>query len=213
MYTQDCSPLELLFICQTVSRVGCRRGLPACLCSSSNEFAKLCELLELNTRYDKQRFANHKNVKRFLRDRRSRANRDLKTSARLQQDITDFYSSPMVRRLVWQSLYEVTSAFENPLPSGPPSLEYLALLKYDPEFSTADIDQDELSACGEIFERESEHPEWRTPALAALPAVRKDLMDWHSLDGERQQQVLLAAFSIATILDDARLLRWALGGG
>ena len=73
----------------------------------------------------------------------------------------------MVRRLVWQSLYEFTSGFEDRLPPGPPSLEYLALLKYDPEFSTAEIDQDELSACGEILEPESDHPEWRMPALAA----------------------------------------------
>ena len=184
-------------------------GLPACLSSCRDGFVELCELLEIYSRNDKQRLANDRNVKRFLRDRRPRANRDLKTSARLQQDITDFYSSPKVRRLVWQSLHKITSGFKDPLPSGVPSLEYLALQNYDQNFSTAVIDQDELRDCGAIFDAESEHPDWQTPALAALPSVRADLMNWHSLKRERQQQVLLAAFSVATLLNDVRLLRWA----
>ena len=184
-------------------------GLPACLISRSDGFAALCELLEINSRNDKQQLVNHKNVRRFLRDRRSRATRDLKTSARLKQDITDFYSSPTARRLVWQGLYKLTSGFQDPLSVGIPSLEYLALRKYDETFSQAVIDEEELSNCSALFEAESEHPDWRTPALAALPSVRTDLMNWSSLTRERQQMVLLAAFSVATLLDDVRLLRWA----
>ena len=184
-------------------------GLPACLSSRSDGFVKLCELLEVNSRYDKQRLANDKNVKRFLRDRHPKANRDLKTSARLQQDITEFYCSPKVRRLVWQGHHKITSGFKDPMPSGVPSLEYLALRKYDQKFSTAVIDQDELSDCRAVFEAESKHPDWLTPALAALASVRADLINWHTLERERQQQVLLAAFSVATLLDDVRLLRWA----
>ena len=186
-------------------------GLPACLSSRSDGFVELCKLIEINSRNDKQRLANDKNVKRFLRDRRPRAIRDLKTSARLQQDITDFYSSPKVRRLVWQGLYKITSGFKDPLPSGVPSLEYLALRKYDPEFSKAVIDQNELSAFGAVLEAQSEHPEWQAPALGVLPSVRDDLMNWDSLKRKRQQEVLLAAFSVATLLDDVRLVRWASG--
>ena len=184
-------------------------GIPACLSTRSDGFVKLCELLEVNSRYDKQRLAKDKNVKRFLRDRQSRASRELKTSARLQQDITEFYCSPKVRRLVWQSLYKITSGFRDPLPSGVPSLEHLALQEYDQDFSTAVIDEDELSDCSAVFEAESEHPDWLAPALAALPSVRADLANWCSLERERKQQVLLAAFSVATLLDDVRLLRWA----
>ena len=184
-------------------------GLPACLSTRSDGFVKLCELLEVNSRFDKQRLANDKNVKRFLRDRQSRASRELKTSARLQRDITEFYSSPKVRRLVWQSLYKITSGFRDPLPSGVPSLEHLALQEYDQDFSTAVIDEDELSDCSAVFEAESDHADWLTPALAALPSVRADLTNWRSLERDRKRQVLLAAFSVATLLDDVRLLRWA----
>ena len=184
-------------------------GLPACLSSRSDGFVKLCELIEVNSRNDKHRLAKDKNVKRFLRDRYPRANRDLKTSARLQQDITEFYCSPKVRRLVWQSIHRITSGFKDPMPSGVPSLEYLALRKYDQKLLTAVIDQDELSECGAVFEAKPEHPDWQTPALAALPSIRADLINWHTLEQERQRQVLLAAFSVATLLDDVRLLRWA----
>ena len=184
-------------------------GLPACLGTSTEGFGRLCELLETNSRYDKQRLTNHKIVKKFLKGRRSKANRDLKTAERLQKDITDYYSSPGVRRSLWKSLHEITSGFEDTTTFSVPSLEHQALRKYDQEFQTADIDQDELAECAEIYEADTEHPDWHTPVLAALPSIRADVLNWHSLEKERQQQVLLAAFSVASVLDDTRLLRWA----
>ena len=185
-------------------------GLPACFTPQNNGFATLCKLLAINSRQKKQELVNHLRVKRFMRGRRSRDTRDSKTAVRLQQEITYLYSSPAARRAIWKGHHEFTSGFQETPPLGaPPSLEYLALEKYDEDFSNAVVDKNRLSACGEIVDLESEHPDWRAPALAVLPSVRADFKNWHSLAPERRSDLLLAAFSIATILDDARLLLWA----
>ena len=167
-------------------------------------------MLEIDSRKKKSNIVGHEWVKRILKNSRPHP-RDLKTSIRLQQDITIFYSNPTGRRRIWQEFYEHTSGFQEPLPPGIPSLEYQALHNFDENFSSVTVDDGELSNCDAFFEDESERPDWWTPALAMLPFVRAEFMNWDSITQERRQETLLAAFSIATLLDDVRLLRWAAG--
>ena len=52
-------------------------------------------------------------------------------------------------------------------------------------------------------------PEWQRPALAIWPDLRQDVIEWDTLDADRQDAVALAVFAVATILDDSRFLHWA----
>ena len=188
-------------------------GLPACLISQDDSFATLCKLLEIDSRKRRGHLVDQPGVRRFLRQRRPlKTTRKHKTSLslRIRQEIADFYSSPDERRSVWQSFFKETSGFqETPANGHVPSLEYLALRKYEQEFANAVVDENELADCGAVVKLESEYPDWRAPALAALPSIRTDITNWQSLPPERQRDTLLAAFAVATLLDDARLLLWA----
>ena len=185
------------------------QGLPACLVSHESGFTALCRLLQVETRAQKQQLVNHAEFKRVIRDKDVPATRNLKTAERLQQQITDVYSFPDVRREVWQAWFNRTEGFQQPLTGSPLSLEHQALREYDAEFHEADIDDQKLSECASFYQAEVDQPDWRHPALALLPNVHADFRSWSELTDERQQQTLLAAFAIATLLDDARLLHWA----
>ena len=186
------------------------QGLPACLGSDDSGFRALCRLLQVETRAQKQRLVNRSDFKKILRDRDVRATRDLKTSERLQHQITDIYCFPDVRRKVWEAWFKRTEGFQKPVNGlWPPSLEYEALRQYEPTFLELDVDDKMLSECASFYQADVDQPEWRSPALALLPLVHADLRDWTALEDERLNITLLAAFAIATLLDDARLLRWA----
>ena len=191
-------------------RTGLPQGLPACLVSPDNGYTTLSRLLQVETRAQRQELVNCTVFKRVLKDRGASATRDLKTAERLQRQITDTYSLPDVRRSVWEAQFEQSEGFRNTV-SGvtPPSLEYQALRQYDPTFHETDIDDQALSECASFYEAGDNQPEWCSPALALLPLVHADLRDWTALEDERRQSTLLAAFAIASLLDDARLLHWA----
>ena len=188
-------------------------GLPAPLVSQDGGFATLWKLLEIDSRAKRGKLVDQPGVRRFLRERRPpRSARKQKTSlsVRIRQEIADFYSSPEERRSVWRSYYEATSGLQEfPSHGHIPSLEYLALKKYRQDFADAPLDESELSDCGAFVELKPEYPDWSTPALALLPSIKSDLTNWQSQTPERQEDTLLAAFSVATLLDDARLLHWA----
>lgn len=188
------------------------QGLPACLDSHDNGFTALCRLLSVETRNQKQNLVNQPMFKTALKNSGATATRDLKTADRLQYQITNFYSLPDVRRTVWATLFGATEGFQKQkLPVGvqPFTLEFRALQQYDPRFHEVDIDDQMLSECAAFYQADADQPEWCAPALALLPRVHADIRDWTELDDERRQCTVLAAFAIATLLDDARLLHWA----
>ena len=192
------------------SRFRLPHGLPACLVSHDSGFPALCRLLQVETRAQKQSLVNRTDFKRILKDRGTTATRDLKTADRLQHQITDIYSLPSVRRKVWEAWFNRTEGFQNPVDGlAPPSLEYQALRQYHPTFHKADIDDQMLSECASFYQADGDQPEWCSPALALLPLAHADLRNWGALEDERRQSTVLAAFAIATLLDDARLLHWA----
>ena len=187
-------------------------GLPACLAGSAEGSNALCALLGIQTRQEKQQILNHAVVKRKLKSARGPHLPDTKTAARIRHDLSSFFGLPDGRRDIWRELYETTDGFERSVPDGRvPSLEYMAFRNYGAELPAKDTNDPDLSDCGKFVDVEAGHAQWQVPALSALPAVRADLGNWGSLEADRQRDVVLAAFAVASILDDARLLRWVAG--
>ena len=188
-------------------------GLPACLAVGVEGSNALCALLGIQTRQEKQQLIKHTAVKRALKSARGPHLPGTKTAARIRQDLCCFFGLPDVRRDIWRELYEATNGFELSVPDvRVPSLEYMAFCNYGAELLAKDTDDLDLSDCGQIVEVGAELAAWQIPALSILPMVRADLGYWDSLESDRQWDVVLAAFAVASILDDARLLHWAAGG-
>ena len=116
-----------------------------------------------------------------------------------------FYELPQERRKLW--MRSVNESMTQISPSL--SLEVCAIKNYDESLFQAEMDEDALNDCVDFFEPSAKSNNWQRPALAALPAIHNDLMEWNELPPDRQTHVALAAFSVATILDDIRLLIWA----
>ena len=185
-------------------------GLPTHLCSGKEGFDALCSLLSIVSTKQKQAIANAPAIKRFLKANGHTPPRQSKTAERLRHSLLTFYGDPEARRRLWRLYHQSANDESSQLI---PSLEHAAFNEYDESLLTADPDPAELADCSEFHSPASEHDAWQTPALAALPRLRRDFADWHSLGDDRRRVVLTAAFATVTLLDDSRLLSWAVGGG
>ena len=186
-------------------------GLPLRLMGGAEGFDALCFLLGIQTRQEKQRILNHPAVKPTLKLARPPYPPDTKTAERIRLDLSLLFATPSMRQSIWKDLYKATRGFEESVRGGMPSLEYMALRNFGAELSAKNTDGADLTDCDEFVEIETDPDEWQIPALFALPAVRADLGNWDSLNGDRQRDAVLAAFAVASILDDSRLLHWAAG--
>ena len=97
-----------------------------------------------------------------------------------------------------------------------PSLEFIALQRYDAEFREREVDiaavQDALRDFPDLVESVADAPDWQRPALAAWPTLQRDIADWNTLPDDRRDATALALFAVATVLDDHRFLQWAARG-
>lgn len=178
-------------------------GLPTCLGEGDDGFRRLCELVELETRSAKNGFVATPFVKAELKRIGFSGPAGGRSAERLRRKIIAFYRSPSIRSSAWRE--------ELGHPEVRKSLEALALRDYMPSIFDEPIDKDGLQACTQFFDPATGRDTWRKPALAALPSVRRDLEDWSDASDDRRQVIALAAFAVATVLDDVRLLRWAAG--
>lgn len=178
-------------------------GLPTCLAEGDDGFRRLCESVGLETRAAKNGFAAMPFVKAELKRIGFSGPAGGRTADRLRRKIIAFYDSPSIRTSAWRE--------ELKHPEVRKSLEALALRDYMPTIFDEPIDKDALQACTQFFDPATERDTWRKPALAALPSVRGDLEVWSDASDDRRQVIALAAFAVATVLDDVRLLRWAAG--
>lgn len=187
-------------------------GLPTRFSASEDGFTLLCEFLDIANRHSKQKIINIDAVKRTLRARKTFF-RNLSTSERLRAQITTFYSLPDERRKLWRHILDSLSKAPNENPSDVPSLEYRALMNHDSEFLEFELDETNLhvslSDFPGIFQSISDSQEWRHPAFAAWINIRHELLQWDTLSPCRQDDVCIATFAVATILDDIRFLEWA----
>ena len=191
------------------SAFGLPAGLPECLTTGDVGFNSLCALLGVQGRPEKQRLLSHRAVKKALKTFLPPLPPQTKTAARIRLHLTYFYSLPNVRRDIWRELYENTDGFKNSASNFVPCLEYMALCNYGVELSSEHTVDTDLSAYSDLWEISPALAKWQSPVLNALSAVRSDLENWSSLEKNRQQEVALAAFAISSILDDSRLLKWA----
>ena len=125
-----------------------------------------------------------------------------------------FYEKPDSRRLLWRQALDgrPPPASRQPVPS----LEFIALQRYDAEFRERKVDiaavQDALRDFPDLVESVADAPDWQRPALAAWPTLQRDIADWNTLPDDRRDATALALFAVATVLDDHRFLRWAARG-
>ena len=172
-------------------------GLPTHLCSGKEGFDALCSLLSIVSTKQKQAIANAPAIKRFLKANGHTPPRQSKTAERLRHSLLTFYGDPEARRRLWRLYHQSANDESSQLI---PSLEHAAFNEYDESLLTADPDPAELADCSEFHSPASEHDAWQTPALAALPRLRRDFADWHSLGDDRRRVVLTAAFATVTLL-------------
>ena len=89
----------------------------------------------------------------------------------------------------------------------------MALQRHDPEFRKREVDTDAVEKAlrdfPDIVESVANAPDWQRPALAAWPALHRDLAEWSELPDDRREAASLAVFAVATVLDDLRLLLFA----
>ena len=174
-------------------------GLPGSLGRGNAGYKALCSLVGLETRADKQAFVSSQEVKGALRGH------ETKSKLRLQSTITAFYGSVEARSTIWRA-----AQARAPIPA-PPSIEACILSKYDSGLLNAPVEEGALVACADLFERETARVRWHQPALAALPLIRRDILDWQHHSEDRRRLLALVAFAVSSILGDARLIEWAAG--
>ncbi len=126
--------------------------------------------------------------------------------------LTAYYGNPESRRDLWPQA--LASRPPGPSHGQPvPSLEFIALQHHDAEFRDREVDiaavEDALRDFPDVVESVADAPDWQRPALAALPALNRDIAEWNDLPDDRREAVLLAVFGVATVLDDLRLLQRA----
>ena len=184
-------------------------GLPARLVSEPDGFDAFCKLLKINSRSDKQFFLKIVYDKKLLKSLGFPEGKRLKTSDRLQQNLIYSFSIPELRVALWKYLYERTGGFARHTTRRPVSLEYYAFQEYNEQFFDVEVNNKALNKCRPFFELNLTQKDWQKPALALLPLVYDELLSWECLTPARRSQTVLAAFSIATLLDDSRLLNWA----
>ena len=132
-----------------------------------------------------------------------------------REALTAYYGNPDSRRELWR----LTLAGDAPATSSGqpvPSLEFMALQRHDPEFHEGEVDtasvEEALRDLPDAVESVAKVPDWQRPALAAWPALLRDIAEWNDLSDERRETALLAVFAVATVLDDLRLLQRAARG-
>ena len=187
-------------------------GLPACIAHGKSGLRVLQDLLGISNRKEWQSILHSEAVKDYLQSE-SLQLRGLTSSQRVASKVIAFYSRTDARREFW--------GWHCPLgpgiapvsdPQSIPSIEYEAFRRYDPRFAEQDIDiaRIERSFEGVIgFRHSGRLPHLEEPALALWPALREDILRWSSLPSDRQEAVVLATFSVASILDDPRVLAWS----
>lgn len=190
-------------------------GLPRFLERNTEGFTALCELLAIRTTQRKIQIVSTTGSKSHLRrlnankKRQGLSSKKPVRSVRLRNDLTSLYSDPQFRREVmvvqWGSILEDGAVHE----TAPPSLELAALRQYDDTLLRTDPDELLLAEFDSFYSPERATEDWQQPALVMLPNVVNDVADWKNVSSDQKRSVLLAVFSVATLLDDVRLLRWA----
>ena len=140
--------------------------------------------------------------------------RKLPSAERRGMGLTAYYENPESRRGLWRQALGVGPRLPARGRGRPvPSLEFIALQSYDAEFREREVDtaaiEDALRDLPDVVDSVADAPDWQRPALAAWPALHRDVSAWSDLPEDRHEATSLAVFAVATVLDDVRLLQRA----
>ena len=191
-------------------RIPLPNGLPKQFSDGRPGFQRLHKLLEIpNTKAVEAVLAAVKDAVQHVPVAK------LQGADRRRELLLAFYEEPDSRRRLWrQALLD-----DRPPPASRqpvPSLEFIALRRHDAEFRERELDasavQDALRDFPDLVASLADVPDWQRPALAAWPALQRDVADWNALPEDRRDATALAIFAVATVLDDHRFLRWAARG-
>lgn len=200
-------------------KYGIGNGLPRSIGSGADGFERLKSLLGLNRDRCKA-LLEEDPVRRDTRSLRKKLARSkhLRPGERDRLLLFALYHNPRRRCIFWKFAYDRATASDtvNRTSSPPyPSLEWNILAKYIPdtfptEQETAKIDE----AFGDWpdlvqYLKDKDEVPWASIAARVWSDVRKDLDSWEALEDGNRRQTALAAFSVATIVDDTRILRVA----
>lgn len=184
------------------------RGLPAHLCAGTEGYESLCTLLGITTTRVKQNVVNFPAAKRFISAKRNAVPKNSRQAERLRLSLLALYGDPVTRREVWRVHTEHIASGGNGQ-SPIPSLEHAALAAYDIKVLTGEPDPERLTECGPFHTDGPDNDGRRKPALAALPQIKDDFSDWPAVPDDKKPRVIAAAFAVASLLDDPRILHWA----
>ena len=184
-------------------------GLPGRLSAGEEGYEALCSLLGIATTQHKKNIVNVEAVKKRLA-KNPEVPRHGRQAERLRISLLELYGDPDARRQIWREHRDLPPE-RDPARDyfAVPSLELVALAAYDEELLTAQPEPAALGDCAAFFSADIAGEDWRAPALAALPRLKTEFESWSTLAPERRSQVALAGFAVATLLEDARLLHWA----
>ena len=185
------------------------QGLPGHLSIGEEGYEALCSLLDIATTQQKKDIVNVEAVKKCL-SKKPDVPRRGRQAERLRASLLALYGDPDARRDIWHYHFDLLPGRESARDYyAVPSLERAALRAYEEDLLTAQPEPGSLADCEAFFSPDIAGDDWRAPALAALPRLKTELESWSSVAAERKSHVVLAAFGVATLLEDARLLHWA----
>lgn len=183
-------------------------GLPLTFLDPDEGRTRLTRFLGIANRRQQERIIRQ--VRAHVPDIWSPDLKDLPTADRQREVLIRFYGIPDQRLALWKAGIEMGEEGHGRIP---PSLEYEALLAYDPNLRDRPLEEARAEAALADFPGVVDSlfgpPHWQDLALAVLPDLRDDVRNWATLTPERRNTVPLALFAVATLLEDARLLRWA----
>ena len=186
-------------------------GLPECLNDTENGFELLKQLVGLRTTVKINQFLNDQFVKSKLKTISGVGRSNKRGAQKRHQLISAFFNHPDWRRDIWQAHFDHDPTFgEDPNEIPTHSLERTALLNYNKEFYEPKVDVAEPESFVFLDDAIDSRKDWQRPVVKCIWQIQRDFSHWESQNDESRQRIALALFSIATILDDARVLQWGI---
>ena len=203
-------------------RIG--RGLPRCIGEEEDGFDILKNILGLNakqcTALVKSDFSKE-HAGDLLNDLKNR--KSIHTSERNKLVLFELYGNPNIRRELWSHWYEdqvrsdgsdtkIGSDF--PARITIPSLEFCIFVSFVQGSSSSEDDvmgvDRSFAEWPDLIQHLKEDVPWGSLVARAWSDVQKYLDRWDEIDDEQRRQATLIVFSVATIVNDKRVLEAAI---
>lgn len=192
-------------------------GLPRCLTCDASGFEKLKRLLGLNQTTCRKLIENaKKSVSAFPK---KKASSSMNRSERDRRLLLELYGDKLRRYDWWDTLlspYFRSGESVKPAEREHPSLEYRTLRKYVHDYDVFAHSEKQyanvFSEWPDLVEYLQQNVAWADFAAVAWTTIRDRLKSgsWSAYDSEQRFHLTLEAFTVATIVDDERVLRAAI---